>query len=151
MYKFACVCKNFRATFCLCLCDVIATDVENVWLVHLKILPGFHPPLIRSFNMISCRAIWQCITKNELHGFIILYKTINVIIKYVLEHMLCYIGKIIIWAKSKMLTFFEQSVTISNTTWTLVFVYILFSTYWFFYLSIQCVILCFITNFVAIC
>jgi hypothetical protein len=30
--------------------------------------------------MKSCRAIWQFITKNELYGFIILYKTINVII-----------------------------------------------------------------------
>ena len=82
MCKFACVCKNFCATFCLCLCDVIATDVENVWLVHFKILPGFRPPLNRSFNMKSCRAICRFITKNELHGFIILYKTINVIIYF---------------------------------------------------------------------
>jgi hypothetical protein len=27
----------------LYLCDVIATDVENVWLVNLKILPEFRP------------------------------------------------------------------------------------------------------------
>ena len=56
--------------------------------------------------------------------------------------MLCYIGKIIIWAKSKMLTFFVQSVTISNTTWTLVFVYILFSTYWFcLFINLMCYIM----------
>ena len=34
--------------------------------------------------MKSCHAIWQFITKNELHGFIILYKTINVIILVIL-------------------------------------------------------------------
>jgi hypothetical protein len=41
---------------------------------------GFRPPLNRSFNMKSCRAIWRFITKNESYGFIILYKTINVMI-----------------------------------------------------------------------
>ena len=78
----ACVCKA-SVPLSVCLCDVIATEVENVWLVNLKILPGFRPLLNRSFNMKSCRAIWRFITKNELHGFIILYKTINVIkLKY---------------------------------------------------------------------
>ena len=71
--------KLLCTTLCLCLCDVIATDVENVWLVNFKILPGFRPPQNRPFNMKSCCAIWRFITKNELYGFIILYKTINVI------------------------------------------------------------------------
>jgi hypothetical protein len=71
--------KLLCTTLCLCLCDVIATDVENVWLVNFKILPGFRPPQNRPFNMKSCHAIWRFITKNELYGFIILYKTINVI------------------------------------------------------------------------
>ena len=35
------------------------------------------------FNMKTCRAIWWFITTNELYGFIILYKTINVI-KYII-------------------------------------------------------------------
>jgi hypothetical protein len=60
--------------------DVIATDVENVWLVNLIFFTGFRPPLNRSFNMKFGRAILRFITKNELYGFIILYKTIiNVI------------------------------------------------------------------------
>ena len=54
--------------------------------LNLKILPGFRPPLNRSFNMKSCRAIWWFITKNELYGFIILYKTMNVII-YVIRDL----------------------------------------------------------------
>ena len=45
---------------CLCLRHVIATDVENAWLVHFKISPGFQS-LIRidqiPFNMKTCRAI----------------------------------------------------------------------------------------------
>ena len=75
--------KLLCTTLCLCLCDVIATDVENVWLVNFKILPGFRPPQNRPFNMKSCHAIWRFITKNELYGFIILYKTINVIKVYI--------------------------------------------------------------------
>ena len=80
----ACIYKT-SVPLCLCLCDVIATDiefefefwcfitqaeckskfvhielvtdVENVWLVNFKILPGFLPSLNISFNMKSCRAI----------------------------------------------------------------------------------------------
>jgi hypothetical protein len=51
------------------------------WPVNFKILPGFRTPLNWSFNMKSCRAIWQFIPKNKSYGFIVLYKTINVIIQ----------------------------------------------------------------------
>jgi hypothetical protein len=33
----ACVCKTY-VPLSVCLCDVIATDVENAWLVNFKIL-----------------------------------------------------------------------------------------------------------------
>ena len=59
-----------------------------------KILSGFHPPLNRLFNMKFCRAIWRFITKNELYGFIILYKTINVI-NVVIDNRGCFGG---IWS-----------------------------------------------------
>jgi hypothetical protein len=71
----------------MCLCDVIATDLENVWLVSFKILPGFRPPLNGSFNMKFCRAIWRFIIKSELYGFIILYETINVIKHVMTEYV----------------------------------------------------------------
>jgi hypothetical protein len=52
------------------------------WPVNFKILPGFRTPLNWSFNMKSCRAIWQFIPKNKSYGFIVLYKTINVLKEY---------------------------------------------------------------------
>ena len=52
----ACVCKTY-VPLSVCLCDVIATDVENAWLVNFKILSGFCLRLNGSFNMKFCRAI----------------------------------------------------------------------------------------------
>jgi len=48
-----------------------------------KDFAGISPTANKSFNMKTCRAIWRFITKNELYGFIILYKTINVIMVFI--------------------------------------------------------------------
>ena len=72
--------------------DVTVTDVENECLVNFIAIS--HTATFCKidqipFNMKTCSAIWRFITKNELYGFIILYKTIHIIHKNIETGIIC--------------------------------------------------------------